>query len=400
MTDDKDRRCLTNMLTDFYSDIIQDDAYRFSPSGTYYAPADGKLQSYRDYIQSLPYTEGPELFGLHDNANISCALGETNQLLATVLSLQPRSSGGVGESWDETLATVAADIEARLPAQFDLERAIIDFPVRYEESMNTVLTQELLRFNKLTGLIKRKLKEVQRAIKGIVVMSGDLEAMGNSMVDGHVPAVWSKAAYPSRKPLGSWVADLLLRLEFLSEWARAKRAPTVFWISGFFFTQAFITGTLQNYARKYRMAIDTVAFDFAILTPSEEQAAAIHKPEDGSICRGLFFEGARWDVEAHVLAESRPRELHTVVPFFHLFPKPKANIESVAGKPDLYTGEIAGTAHVYMCPVYKESTRQGTLSTTGHSTNFVMFIRVPMSSEHTQKHWIKRGVAMLTQRDV
>ena len=54
---------------------------------------------------------------------------------------------------------------------------------------------------------------------------------------------------------------------------------------------------------------------------------------------------------------------------------------------------------MYQCPIYKESTRNGTLSTTGHSTNFVMFIRVPMASHHTQQHWIKRGVAMLTGLD-
>lgn len=400
VTDDKDRRCLANMLTDFYDEAIQEDSYRFSPSGIYFAPPDGDLQSYMNYVLSLPFTEGPELFGLHDNANISCALGETDLLLSTVLSLQPRSSGSTGKSWDETLADISADIVARLPAQFDLERAVIDFPVLYEESMNTVLTQELLRFNKLTALIKRKLAEVQRAIRGVVVMSGDLEAMGNAMVDGHVPTIWSKAAYPSRKPLGSWVADLLLRLDFLRDWNDAKRAPNVFWISGFFFTQAFITGTLQNFARKYQLPIDTVAFDFTILTPDQEKAAYAKKPTDGSVCRGLFLEGARWDVDAHVLAESRPRELHTVVPPFHLLPKPKEDIEPVVGCPELYTGDLAGTAHLYMCPVYKESTRQGTLSTTGHSTNFVMFIRVPMAKEHTQKHWIKRGVAMLTQRDV
>ena len=51
---------------------------------------------------------------------------------------------------------------------------------------------------------KRVLKEVQRALKGLVVMSGELEEMGNSMVNGKVPTMWSKAAYCADiKPL-SW----------------------------------------------------------------------------------------------------------------------------------------------------------------------------------------------------
>ena len=111
------------------------------------------------------------------------------------------------------------------------------------------------------------------------------------------------------------------------------------------------------------------------------------------------MEGARWDADNHVISESMPRELFVQMPYLHLSPGDKTSIPSVEGIPEQYTGSRNGSAHVYMCPVYKTSFRQGTLSTTGHSTNFVMFIRIPMAAEHVQQHWIKRGVAMLTQLD-
>ena len=71
VTDDWDRRCLLSILKKFYTTEILNEGYKFSESGTYYAPKAGPLPAYRAYIDRLPLNDAPEIFGLHDNANIT-----------------------------------------------------------------------------------------------------------------------------------------------------------------------------------------------------------------------------------------------------------------------------------------------------------------------------------------
>lgn len=180
-----------------------------------------------------------------------------------------------------------------------------------------------------------------------------LDECSKQIMDGKVPTYWLKNSYPSLKSLGGYISDLKRRIKFYDDWLN-NGTPHQFWFSGLHFTQSFLTGCLQNYARKYTIPIDELIFDFEIIHEEVHE-----KPEDGAYVYGLFIEGARYNYERRLLDESESKVLFVDAPTIWFKP-------CIAGQQKVFQS--------YKCPVYKTSERKGVLSTTGISTNFVCFI--------------------------
>jgi dynein heavy chain len=73
------------------------------------------------------------------------------------------------------LKEIAEELLKKVPKNFDIEDASKKHPIKYEDSLNTVLQQELLRYNNLTSAVRASLINVGKAIKGEVPLSQDLE---------------------------------------------------------------------------------------------------------------------------------------------------------------------------------------------------------------------------------
>jgi dynein heavy chain len=380
VTDDNDRVCLLTTLGKYCCVDALKDGYKFSGSGLYFAPADGNIDTYRDYIETLPLNDSPEIYGLHGNANINYQNQESLRVIETILSIQPRlAQAAGGMTPDEIVLEKGKELLEQLPQLLDQRTGAKHLFVFNAQglipSLSTVLVQELTKFNRLLKKMKQSLVDMELAIKGFIVMSEELDSMYLRLQNNQVPLNWAKVGYPSLKPLSSWYKDFLVRVAFFETWL-TEGNPASYWLPGMFFPQGFMTGVLQTHARQYRIAIDKLAYSFEFLE-AEGAEDVDEAPEDGVYVHGLFMDGARWDREAANIADQVATVMFDTMPVIHFKPQ-----EDFKPEPE-----------DYLCPLYKTSLRAGVLSTTGLSTNFVLHVASP--SKEPPAHWVQRAAAML-----
>ncbi|KAH0505566.1 Dynein heavy chain 6, axonemal [Microtus ochrogaster] len=158
-----------------------------------------------------------------------------------------------------------------------------------------------------------------------------------------------------------------------------------------------VPGTLQNHARKYNLPIDELSFKYNMIPVYRNQASVIEaakdikfgeqlpmdlqlpSPEDGVLVHGMFMDASRWDDQDMVIEDALPGQMNPMLPVVHF--EPQQNYEPIQT--------------LYHSPLYKTGARAGTLSTTGHSTNFVVTVLLP--SKRPNDYWISKGSALLCQ---
>lgn len=88
VTDEWDRRLLASMLMKYCNELVLKDHHLWTKDGVYYSLEVGPLDSYRDYINTLPDDDSTEIFGLHQNARINFQNKESTALIQTLLLVQ------------------------------------------------------------------------------------------------------------------------------------------------------------------------------------------------------------------------------------------------------------------------------------------------------------------------
>lgn len=272
VTDFWDQRCLTVILNHFCSEKTGKNGFVYSNSGIYRCPEGKTVDDFHKYVIELPGTDDPDIFGMHENANLIFRTKESKFFKDTMNAVQGKSGQTESSSNDcsddenvlQTVDKISKNVATRLSLENPYPSLIREDSKGRVPPLTTVLYQEVDRYNKLLRIIHNSLDLLQKGIKGLIVMSVEVEQIYESLLNNQVPRLWSLNGFKSTKSLGCWVQDLLMRIDFIQDWANEGQ-PKSSWLSGLFFPQSFLSGVLQTFARKFLLPIDGLSMDFEVL---------------------------------------------------------------------------------------------------------------------------------------
>ena len=316
VTDDWDRRTLYSILEDFYNDkVINDEVFNINNLEEYSIPFYENYESYLNKFENeLPDNDRPEVLGLHPNALIRKQMEESRSLLNSFANLNKGDSNpsNANSAKNVILNNINEQANKKLIRNFNIEEVKKKFPLIYEDCMNSILIQEIMRYNSLLTLVFKTLEDTLKAFQGLIPLTDEFEEVANQVVSNKTPYQWIKASYPSKKPIGSWIIDLEDRIKFFNNWIN-NGIPYQFLFSAFFFTQSFLTGIKQNFARKYKISIDKLEFDFFFVDSEFYNKGKIESRE-AYFTYGLYIEGAEWNNQTHTIDELTGNKINSIFP--------------------------------------------------------------------------------------
>jgi len=372
VTDDFDKRLLNTFSKCWFGPEMFDDKFCFFKG---YPIAKYKTTTeIMDSIEGMSLVDSPEVYGLHPNADITFQTNTAKEILDMIVNIQPKDGGGgSGETRESVVYRQCDEMLEKMPVDYVPHevRARIK-KMGSQKSLNIFLKQEIDRMQKVITLVRMTLNDLKLAIDGTIIMSEDLTDALDNIFDARVPNKWRKISWAS-STLGFWFTELLERDIQFKSWIFTER-PSVFWMTGFFNPQGFLTAMRQEVTRSHKgWALDAVILHNEMTAKYREEITG--PPSEGVYVQGLYLDGAAWDRKSMRLIESSPKVLFVPLPVVHVYA-----INSSTVKPESLTKGM------YQCPVYKKPCRT--------DLTFITCLWLK-SGDSPADFWCMRGVALL-----
>jgi len=382
VTDNCDRRVVATYMNEYLGDFLFDSFQPFhfyhDEGVDYSIPREQSRDACVAVIQGMPGIESqtPEVFGLHPNAEIDYLTNSSKKLWRDLLDLQPRTaSGGGGITREDYIASIASDLESKLPKPFDLNKLRQELEADGFSPVFVVLVQELERWEKLNARMSKSLAALKKALVGEIAMSSELDGLGNNVFNGQLPDMWRKLTPATDKMLGSWVVFHLRRQAQYAKWVETGE-PKVIWLSGLSIPETYTAALVQTTCRKYGWPLDKSS----LYTKVTGHTSASHieaKPADGCFVEGLYIEGAAWDVEKRALVRQPPKVLVQELPIMQIIPVELSKLR------------LQGTIRV---PMYITQQRRNAMGVG-------MMMEADVDTTEHDSHWVLQGVALVMNTD-
>jgi dynein heavy chain len=274
-------------------EVVSTANFRLSSLPIYFVPDDGALQSYRDYISSLPRMQLPA-------AIFSQASSETAYYSALSDAFKNgfvRSSHSLSSNQQILTNTSLSDLGliAVLTRHMQAMPTLINIHVLHQSKaaelslpLVRVLFQEVDTFNACCQQLKSDIAEMLLVLKGHIPCSCEVSRLISDLSMNRTPTSWF-SFYPSSKPSLSWMQDIPRRHAQLLQWA-SPVLPVVWWIGGLAHPRAFLAAQAQLGSRSSSVAIEVLSWEFSSV--SQEDHEIVHGPKEGFYCKGIFLDGA------------------------------------------------------------------------------------------------------------
>ena len=395
LTDEWDRTCLLLILERSFNSSLLKQPCRLAKHGTYMVPAGSHKEEFMAYIDSLPTSETPEIFGLHNNADIMFRQLQSDDTHMWLQDLYPsqatllKKSAATGIVPDSAaLSRIVKELQHDFPQDLlrsDGAAAVFgDDMTGRTRPFGSVLLQEMAQYNSLLQEVRSSLQSLSRGISGADMLSEGMLLLTSHLMNNEIPTTWRSASYLTLLPLGAWHRDLIQRTRFLRAWMK-KGEPPSFWLSAFYFPNTFLNAVLQVHVRSHKIPFDTLHLGTKVLKEYRQLEQEYPVGISGVYVYGFYLEAASWSSEKGQLVEPHDGVMYDLMPLVHLEPRRKV---------------VETKIDHFLCPVYKTSLRSGARESSSdhNAVNYVFNISLPCTSK--AEHWVRRGTAIILQPSI